>query len=147
MVSFSAAVENAIQWEKYARDSYLAWAKQTDDADSKQLFLNLARMEQKHVDLLGGLDLKDDLLKGFGHFEVINLSEGMSPYHNSSTKNFIKIVRYAISTEGKAAIRYQKLAEATGEGTIKALFLQLSSEVRYHETILTTEYNRLLEAH
>lgn len=147
MVSFRNALEYALAQEEIARDNYLSWSKKTNYKDAQNLFRNLSGMEQKHAEAIKRILAGGSSSFKLDNFEIIDMSSGLSPHPTSGMEYLEKIINYAISLEDYSMRNYASIASKVDDESVKTLFLSLSGEEKYHKTLLTQQYNRILKAH
>jgi rubrerythrin len=143
MASLAGAVRFALAWEERARDSYLAWGAQTSDISSRQLFMNLAKMESKHVAALSALRAGDVEVQLSGG-EWLDLSNGMTSFPASGDRQLKAIFEFAIAKEAEANARYSGLASQVSDPKVRRFFLKLAQEEEYHRDILTQQFYRIV---
>jgi rubrerythrin len=144
MSSLKGALKFALAWEEDAQKRYLSWAKEAININAKKLFENLAKMEERHILIIRGIDLTQDIPLHLSGHDWLDLSHGMSSYPTSGDRQLKSIFEYAMAQEVDAASRYMSLASDVPEGKLRDLFNTLAHEEEYHKTLILEQYNRLL---
>ncbi len=141
-------LEVAIEFERTARDFYVALAPQVNK-QMRYLAEELAEEEQRHFTLFTELRARPDLeeqLKGLvetpasdSHFsDAIQLPE------LGDTVDDQAVLQYALGREQIAMEQYRALAESTSPGPIKDLFSFLADEETQHKTELEKLYYEIV---
>ncbi len=142
MASLEDAVEAAVKWEMHARGNYLRWAEESWKPDVETLFRNLAKMEERHIQFLEGLDLGGDIDVQVSGIEWVNLAKDMRAVPSSEDRRLKSIFEFAMDKEEESVNRYITLGEAS-TGKVRELFLRLAMEEKHHKTMIRDEYHRL----
>jgi rubrerythrin len=145
MATLSDAIGLALAWEKVARANYLKWAGETKNLNARQLFMNLAKMESKHMEALESISLESDPKINLSEAIWLDLSKDMTSFPTAGDRQLKNIFDYAVSKEESASARYEDLARTVIETALKTLFTRLAAEEKYHKLLLTEQRMRLLK--
>lgn len=144
MSSLTDAIKVAISWEMQAMNDYNSWSKGSDNINAKILFRNLARMEENHIRVLQGIGPTQDYEVNTKGTEWLDLSKDMTSFPTRGDRNLKAIFEYALNKEDKAVLRYSNISKGMPSGSLRALFLSLAREERYHKTLISEQYSRIL---
>jgi rubrerythrin len=145
MASLDDAIKLALAWEREARDNYLFWAGKTTSVNAKQLFLNLSKMESKHIVALEGINLNGEYNVDLSTDVWLDLSKDITSFPTVGDRDLKRIFDFAVSKEETASARYANLAKNTTDANLSRLFSKLAKEEAYHKLLITEQRLKLLK--
>ncbi len=133
------AYELALEIENEGREYYLQQARNTDDAQLKQLFTMLADDEERHAEIVRGMQKKDFEYRGTETFKMTKRifkerSDEDRPFDVEITR--LEAYKHAIDLEQKSIELYEDLETKTNDEKEKEILNKLKKEEQKHRAIL-----------
>jgi rubrerythrin len=139
--SVDEVLDFAIGQEEEAAQFYTDLATRMDRPWMSEIFTNFAREEMGHKKKL--LDIKDGKLLMAEEQKVLDLklSDYLVDVEPSAHMDYQQALLVAMKKEKKAFKMYTDLADATENGSLRAVFLGLAQEEAKHKLRFEIEYD------
>ncbi len=139
--NFKEVVTFAIRKEAEAYNLYTTYAQKVKDPGAKTMFGELASEEQKHREILQGVEKKDVTEYKLERIPDLKISDFIDDQKFSPDMDFASALRLAIKREEHAFKMYNHMAEGTDDPEIKKLFSVLAQEESKHKLRLESQYD------
>lgn len=140
-----AIIDFAIAKEKEAEEFYQDLSKKTSLSASKDIFLEFARQEKKHQELLEDMEQKDistDMAQYDLHWiQDLKRSDYVTEMEYENSMGYRDILILAMKREEKALRLYNDLLQQSNRDEHKKLFQILCQEEAKHKLKLETMYD------
>jgi rubrerythrin len=140
--NFNEVVTFAIRKEAEAYNLYITYSQKVKDPGAKVMFSELAQEEQKHREILQGVEKKDVTEYKLEKIPDMKLSEFFDDQKFSPDLDFSSALRLAIKREEQAFKMYDHLAQGTEDAELKKLFSVLAQEESKHKLRLEDQYDQ-----
>jgi rubrerythrin len=105
------------------------------------MFEELAQEEQKHRQILEGVEKKDVSEYKLGKIPNLKIGDFVEEQRFSPDMDYASALRLAIKREEYSLKLYDHMTQGTDEPELKKLFLVLAQEESRHKLRLETEYD------
>jgi rubrerythrin len=139
--NFKEVVTFAIRKEAEAENLYTTYSQKVKDPGAKTMFGELASEEQKHREILQGVEKKDVTEYKLERIPDLKISDFIDDQKFSPDMDFASALRLAIKREEHAFKMYNHMAEGTDDPEIKKLFSVLAQEESKHKLRLESQYD------
>jgi rubrerythrin len=133
---FKEVITFAIRKEAEAYNLYKTYSQLV-----KTMFEELAQQEQKHREILEGVERKDVSDYKFKKIPDLKIGDYVEGEEFSPDMDYASALRLAIKREEFSHRLYNLMAERTEDPELKTLFLALAQEEAKHKLRLETEYD------
>jgi rubrerythrin len=140
--NFNEVVTFAIRKEAEAYNLYITYSQKVKDPGAKVMFSELAGEEQKHREILQGVEKKDAAEYKLEKIPDMKISEFIEEGKFSPDLDFASALRLAIKREEQAFKMYDHLAQGTEDAELKKLFSVLAQEESKHKLRLEDQYDQ-----
>jgi rubrerythrin len=138
---FKEAITFAIRKEAEAYNLYKTYSQLVKTPGLKTMFEELAQQEQKHREILEGVERKDVSDYKFKKIPDLKIGDYVEGEEFSPDMDYASALRLAIKREEFAHRLYNLMAERAEDPELKTLFLALAQEEAKHKLRLETEYD------
>jgi rubrerythrin len=139
--NFNEVITFAIRKEAEAYNLYIAYGQKVKDPAAKAMFSELAQEEQRHREILEGVEKGDVAKYKLEKIPDMKISEFIDDEKFSPEMDFASALRLAIKREESAYKMYHHLAEGTDEPELNRLFSVLAQEESKHKLRLEDQYD------
>ena len=139
--NFKEVVTFAIRKEAEAYNLYTTYSQLAKNQGIKVMFEELAGQEQKHREILQGVEKKDVSEYKLEKIPDMKISDFIDEQEFSPDMDYASALRFAIKREEFAHRLYNLMAEKADDPEIKKLFSALAQEESKHKLRLETEYD------
>ncbi len=139
--NFKEIITFAIRKEAEAYNLYTTYSQLAKSPDAKLMFQELAKEEQKHREVLEGVEKKDVSEYKLEEIPDLKIGDFVDEEEFSSDMDYASALRLAIKREENALKLYNHMAEGTDDPELKKLFSALAQEESKHKLRLESEYD------
>jgi rubrerythrin len=139
--NFKEVITFAIRKEAEAFNLYTTYSQRVKTPGIKQMFADLAKMEQKHREILEGVGKEDVSEYQLKNVPDLKISEFVEKEEFSPDMDYASALRLAMKREEDARRMYTHLAGGTNNPKLVKLFSVLAQEESKHKLMLETEYD------
>ena len=139
--NFKEVLTFAIRKEAEAYNLYTTYSQLAKNPGIKVMFEELAGQEQKHREILQGVEKKDVSEYKLEKIPDMKISDFIDEQEFSPDMDYASALRLAIKREEFAHRLYNLMAEKADDPEIKKLFSALAQEESKHKLRLETEYD------
>ena len=138
---FKEVITFAIRKEAEAYNLYKTYARLVKTPGLNKMFEELAQQEQKHREILEGVQKKDVSEYRLKKIPDLKIGDFVEEEEFSPDMDYASALRLAIKREEFAVRLYSLMAERTDDPELKKLFSVLAQEETKHKLRLETEYD------
>jgi rubrerythrin len=138
---FKEVITFAIRKEAEAYNLYKTYSQLVKTPGLNKLFEELAGQEQKHREILEGVQRKDVSEYKLKKIPNLKISDFVDNEEFSPDMDYASALRLAIKREEFSVRLYSLMAERTEDSELKKLFSVLVQEETKHKLRLETEYD------
>ncbi len=138
---FKEAITFAIRKEAEAYNLYKTYSQLTKTPGMKTMFEELAQEEQKHREILEGVEKKDLSEYKVEKIPDLKIGDYVEQEEFSPEMDYASALRLAIKREEFSVRLYNLMAERAVDPELKKLFSVLAQEETKHKLRLETEYD------
>jgi rubrerythrin len=138
---FKEVITFAIRKEAEAYNLYKTYSQLVKTPGLNKLFEELAGQEQKHREILEGVQRKDVSEYKIKKIPNLKISDFVDNEEFSPDMDYASALRLAIKREEFSVRLYSLMAERTEDSELKKLFSVLVQEETKHKLRLETEYD------
>jgi rubrerythrin len=138
---FKEVITFAIRKEAEAYNLYKTYSQLTKTPGMKTMFEELAQEEQKHREILQGVEKKDVSEYKLEKIPDLKIGDFVEEEEFSPDMDYASALRFAIKREEHSLKLYHHMAEGTEDPQLKKLFSALAGEEAKHKLRLETEYD------
>jgi rubrerythrin len=139
--NFKEIITFAIRKEAEAYNLYTTYSQLAKNPGTKVMFEELAGQEQKHREILQGIEKKDVSEYRLEKIPDLKIGDFVDEQEFSSDMDYASALRFAIKREEFSLRLYNLMAEKADDPEIKKLFSALAQEESKHKLRLETEYD------
>lgn len=139
--NFKEVITFAIRKEAEAYNLYTTYSQLAKNPGTKVMFEELAKQEQKHREILQGVEKKDVPEYKLEKIPDMKISDFIDEQEFSPDMDYASALRLAIKREEFAHRLYNLMAEKADDPEIKKLFSTLAQEESKHKLRLEGEYD------
>ena len=139
--NFKEVVTFAIRKEAEAYNLYTTYSQLVKNPGTKAMFEELAKEEQRHREILVGVDKKDVSEYKLEKIPDIKISDFIDEQEFSPDTDYASALRLAIKREEFSLRLYNLMAERAEGPELKKLFSVLAQEEAKHKLRLEGEYD------
>ena len=139
--NFKEVITFAIRKEAEAYNLYTTYSQLVKNPGTKVMFEELAGQEQKHREILEGVEKKDVSEYKLEKIPDMKISDFIDEQEFSPDMDYASALRLAIKREEFAHRLYNLMAEKADDPEIKKLFSTLAQEESKHKLRLESEYD------
>ena len=139
--NFKEVVTFAIRKEAEAYNLYTTYSQLDKNPGTKVMFEELAGREQKHREILEGVEKKDVSEYKLETIPDLKIGDFVDEQEFSSDMDYASALRFAIKREEFSLRLYNLMAEKADDPELKKLFSALAQEESKHKLRLETEYD------
>lgn len=139
--NFKEVITFAIRKEAEAYNLYISYSQLVKTPGLKKMFQELAQQEQKHREILEGVEKKDVTKYKLKKIPDLKIGDYVKEEEFSPEMDYASALRLAIKREEFAVRLYTLMAERTEDAELNKLFLVLAQEETKHKLRLETEYD------
>ncbi len=139
--NFKEVVTFAIRKEAEAYNLYTTYGQLSKNPGTKVMFQELAKEEQKHREILEGVEKEDVTAYKLEKIPDMKISDFVDEQEFSPDMDFASALRLAIKREEHALKLYNHMAQGTDDVQLKKLFSSLAQEESKHKLRLESEYD------
>lgn len=139
--NFKEVITFAIRKEAEAYNLYKTFSQLTKTPGLSQLFEELAQEEQRHRQILEGVDQKDVSEYKLKTIPDLKIGDFVEEEEFSPDMDYPSALRFAIKREEHAFGLYTHMAGGADDPELKKLFSALAQEEAKHKLRLETEYD------
>lgn len=139
--NFKEVVTFAIRKEAEAYNLYITYSQLAKNQGTKVMFEELAGQEQKHREILEGVEKKDVSEYKLETIPDLKIGDFVDEQEFSSDMDYASALRFAIKREEFSLRLYNLMAERAEDPELKKLFSALAQEESKHKLRLETEYD------
>ncbi len=141
LYNFKEVVTFAIRKEAEAYNLYTTYSQLAKNPGTKAMFEELAKEEQKHREILEGVEKKDVSEYKLEKIPDMKISDFMDEQEFSPDTDYASALRLAIKREEFSLRLYNLMAERADDPELKKLFSVLAQEESKHKLRLEGEYD------
>ncbi|THB81823.1 MAG: rubrerythrin [Desulfobacteraceae bacterium] len=147
--SVDEILQFAVDREKEAVEFYTGLSEKETFSAAKETFINFAKEEQKHVDLISDIKGNQDKIDSYELKEITDLkiSDYMVEKEYEPGMIMSDILRIAMKKEEAAVKLYNELASQSGDAQVEKVFKMLAQEEAQHKLFLESMYDDYLADH
>jgi rubrerythrin len=138
---FKEVITFAIRKEAEAYNLYKTYSRLVKTPGLKTMFEELAQQEQKHREILEGVERKDVSDYKVKKIPDLKIGDYVEKEEFSPDMDYASALRLAIKREELAHRLYSLMAEKAEDPELKKLFSVLAQEESKHKLRLETEYD------
>jgi rubrerythrin len=138
---FKELITFAIRKEAEAYNLYKTYSQLTKTPGMKTMFEELAQEEQKHREILEGVEKKDVSEYKLEKIPDLKIGDFVEEEEFSPDMDYASALRFAMKREEHSLKLYNHMAEGTDDPELKKLFSALAQEEAKHKLRLETEYD------
>lgn len=139
--NFKEVITFAIRKEAEAYNLYTTYSQLAKNPGTKAMFEELAKEEQKHREILEGVEKKDVSEYKLGKIPDMKISDFIDEQEFSPDMDYASALRLAIKREEFSLRLYNLMAERADDPELKKLFSTLAQEESKHKLRLEGEYD------
>jgi len=139
--NFKEVITFAIRKEAEAYNLYTTYSQLAKNPGTKVMFEELAKEEQKHREILQGVEKKDVSEYKLEKIPDLKIADFMDEQEFSPDMDYASALRLAIKREEHAFKLYHHMAEGTDNSQLEKLFSTLAQEESKHKLRLEGEYD------
>jgi len=139
--NFKEVITFAIRKEAEAYNLYTTYSQLVKTPGLKQMFQELAQQEQKHREILEGVEKKDVARYQLKEIPDLKIGDYVKEEEFSQDMDYASALRLAIKREEYSLKLYNHMASGTVDPELKRLFSVLAQEESKHKLRLETEYD------
>jgi rubrerythrin len=139
--NFKEVITFAIRKEAEAYNLYTTYSQLVKNPGTKVMFKELAEEEQKHREILQGVEKKDVSEYKVEKVPDLKISDFIDEQEFSPDMDYASALRMAIKREEHSLKLYNHIAEGTENPELKKLFAVLAQEESKHKLRLENEYD------
>lgn len=139
--NFNEVITFAIRKEAEAYNLYTTYGQKVKDPAAKAMFSELAKEEQRHREILEGVEKGDVVRYKLEKIPDMKISDFIDDEKFSPEMDFASALRLAIKREEFAFKMYHYMAEAADDAELKKLFSVLAQEESKHKLRLEDQYD------
>lgn len=139
--NFKEVVTFAIRKEAEAYNLYTTYSQLVKNPGTKVMFKELAEEEQKHREILQGVEKKYVSEYKVEKVPDLKISDFIDEQKFSPDMDYASALRMAIKREEHSLKLYNHIAEGTKSPELKKLFAVLAQEESKHKLRLENEYD------
>ena len=139
--NFKEVVTFAIRKEAEAYNLYTTYSQLVKNPGTKVMFEELAKEEQKHREILQGVEKKYVSEYKVEKVPDLKISDFIDEQKFSPDMDYASALRMAIKREEHSLKLYNHIAEGTENPELKKLFAVLAQEESKHKLRLENEYD------
>lgn len=139
--NFKEVITFAIRKEAEAYNLYTTYSQLVKNPGTKVMFEELAEEEQKHREILQGVEKKDVSEYKVEKVPDLKISDFIDEQEFSPDMDYASALRMAIKREEHSLKLYNHIAEGTENPELKKLFAVLAQEESKHKLRLENEYD------
>ena len=139
--NFKEVLTFAIRKEAEAYNLYTTYSQLAKNPGTKVMFEELAGQEQKHREILQGIEKKDVSEYKLETIPDLKIGDFVDEQEFSSDMDYASALRFAIKREEFSLRLYNLMAEKADDPELKKLFSVLAQEESKHKLRLETEYD------
>jgi rubrerythrin len=139
--NFKEVITFAIRKEAEAYNLYTTYSQLVKTPGLKKMFEELAQQEQKHREILEGVEKKDVTRYELKKTTDLKIGDFVEEEKFSPDMDYASALRLAIKREEFAVRLYTLMAERAEDAELNKLFLVLAQEESKHKLRLETEYD------
>ncbi len=141
LTNFKEVITFAIRKEAEAYNLYTTYSQLVKNPGTKVMFEELAKEEQKHREILLGVEKQDVSEYKLEKIPDMKIGDFVDEQEFSPDMNYASALRLAIKREEFAHRLYNLMAEKADDPEIKKLFSTLAQEESKHKLRLESEYD------
>jgi rubrerythrin len=138
---YKEVITFAIRKEAEAYNLYTTYSHLTKNPGTKAMFEELAKEEQKHREILGGVEKKDLSEYKLEKIPDLKIGDFIDEQEFSPDMDYASALRLAMKREEHSLKLYNHMAEGTDDTQLKKLFSTLAQEESKHKLRLEGEYD------
>ncbi|MGB2980974.1 MAG: ferritin family protein [Candidatus Zixiibacteriota bacterium] len=139
--NFKEVITFAIRKEADAYNLYITYSDLAKNPGTKVMFKELAQEEQKHREILEGVEKKDVSEYKIDKIPDLKISDFVDDQEFSPDMDYAAALRLAIKREEHAFKLYNHIGSGTENPELKKLFSVLAQEESKHKLRLESEYD------
>jgi len=139
--NFKEVITFAIRKEAEAYNLYITYSQLVKNPGTKVMFEELAKEEQKHREILQGVEKKELSEYKVEKVPDLKISDFIDEQEFSPDMDYASALRMAIKREEHSLKLYNHIAEGTENPELKKLFAVLAQEESKHKLRLENEYD------
>jgi rubrerythrin len=139
--NFKEAITFAIRKEAEAYNLYTTYSQLVKTPGLKKMFQELAQQEQKHREILEGVEKKDMTKYKLKKIPDLKIGDYVKEEEFSPDMDYASALRLAIKREEASLKLYNHMATGTDDPELKRIFSVLAQEESKHKLRLETEYD------
>jgi rubrerythrin len=139
--NFKEVVTFAVRKEAEAYNLYTTYSDLSKNPGTKVMFRELAGEEQKHREILEGVEKKDVSEYKIDRIPDLKISDFVDDQEFSPDMDYAAALRLAIKREEHAFKLYNHIGSQTEDAELKKLFAVLAQEESKHKLRLESEYD------
>jgi rubrerythrin len=139
--NFKEVITFAIRKEAEAYNLYITYSQLVKTPGLKKMFEELAQQEQKHREILEGVEKKDVTRYELKKIPDLKIGDFVEEEKFSPDMDYASALRLAIKREEASLRLYNHIANGTNDPELKKLFSVLAQEESKHKLRLETEYD------
>jgi rubrerythrin len=139
--NFKEVVTFAIRKEAEAYNLYTTYSQLVKNPGTKIMFEELAKEEQKHREILEGVEKKDVSEYKVEKVPDLKIGDFVDEVEFSPDMDYASALRLAIKREEHSLKLYNHISGGTENPELKKLFAVLAQEESKHKLRLETEYD------
>ncbi|MGB2804256.1 MAG: ferritin family protein [Candidatus Zixiibacteriota bacterium] len=139
--NFKEVITFAIRKEAEAYNLYTTYSDLAKNPGTKVMFKELATEEQKHREILEGVEKKDVTEYKLETIPDLKISDFVDDQEFSPDMDYPAALRLAIKREEHAFKLYNHIGSQTEDAELKKLFAVLAQEESKHKLRLESEYD------
>jgi rubrerythrin len=139
--NFKEVITFAIRKEAEAYNLYTTYGQLSKNPGTKVMFEELAKEEQKHREILQGVEKKDASEYKLEKIPDMKISDFIDEQEFSPDMDYASALRLAIKREEYAFKLYNNMAGGADDPELKMLFSALAQEESKHKLRLESEYD------
>jgi len=141
---FKKVVEFALEKEREAVEFYKKCSEITDRSNMKEVFLEMAEEEKKHVKMIEHFKPEHVDRVKLGNIPNLKISDYLVDMEFSPDMNYQQLLILAMKREEKSKQLYDTLAENSSDEKIVTLFKMLAQEELRHKNRIEKEYDDIV---
>jgi len=138
---FKEVIIFAIRKEAEAYNLYKTYSQLTKTPGMRTMFEELAQEEQKHREILEGVEKKDVSEYRLEKIPDLKIGDFVEEQEFSPDMDYASALRFAMKREEHSIKLYHHMAAGTDDPELKKLFSALAQEEAKHKLRLETEYD------
>jgi len=138
---FQEIISFAIEKEEEAASFYEDASQRAEKPHMKTAFKEMAKQEQKHKELLQGMNAEKVADREIERIPDLKISDYLVDVEYSPDMEYQDVLILAMKREEKAFKLYNGVAEKSDDPALKKLFQILAQEEAKHKLTLESEYD------